>query len=79
MGGVGHESVAQLYNDSELKECMDNGELGLPPAGPLENDMEDMQYFFRGDDAFFAENHHDEAVLSKGKKRCRECNQHFGN
>jgi len=52
LGGKGHQSDAQIYNDSELKECLDNGDLHIPPADHLPNDNQDMPYFFLGDDAF---------------------------
>ena len=52
VGGVGHQSDAQLYNDSDLKECLEDGTLDLPEAEPLPNDDQDMPYFFLGDDAF---------------------------
>ena len=52
VGGVGHQSDAQLYNDSELKECLEDGTLDLPADSPLANDDQDMPYYFIGDDAF---------------------------
>ena len=52
VGGQGHQSDAQLYNDSELKECLLDGTLDIPPDSPLPNDDEDLPYFFLGDDAF---------------------------
>jgi len=52
VGGLGHQSDAQIYNDSELKDCLDNGHLHLPAPAPLPHDDQDMPYFFLGDDAF---------------------------
>ena len=54
VGGVGHQSDAQIYNNSELKECIEAGTLGIPQAAPLPHDDADhpMPYFFVGDDAF---------------------------
>eukprot|EP00057_Strongylocentrotus_purpuratus_P004884 XP_003729692.1 PREDICTED: uncharacterized protein LOC764491 [Strongylocentrotus purpuratus] len=54
VGGVGHQSDAQIYNNSELKECIEAGTLGIPDPAPLPHDHEEhpMPYFFVGDDAF---------------------------
>jgi len=52
VGGMGHQSDAQLYNDSELKECLLDGTLNVPDPSPLPNDDEDTPYFLIGDDAF---------------------------
>ena len=52
VGGMGHQSDAQLYNGSELKEHLDSGVLDLPAPDPLPNDNEPFPYFFLGDDAF---------------------------
>lgn len=35
VGGVGHQSNAQIYNNSELKECIEAGTLGIPDLAPL--------------------------------------------
>ncbi|XP_045121906.1 protein ALP1-like [Portunus trituberculatus] len=52
VGGAGSASDAQIYNASELKECVEDGTLGFPDPEPLPNDNQDMPYFFIGDDAF---------------------------
>ena len=52
VGGVGHQSDCQLFNDSELKEALDQDLLNLPAPEPMTNDTEDTPYFFLGDDAF---------------------------
>ena len=52
VGGIGHQSDAQLFNDSELKECLDDGYLNFPDPAPMPHDNEDMPYFLIGDDAF---------------------------
>ena len=50
--GKGAASDAQIYNRSELKECIDDGSIGFPPAEALPNDNEDVQYYLIGDNAF---------------------------
>ena len=52
IGGMGSASDAQIYNASELKECVEDGSLGFPDPEPLPNDNLDVPYFFVGDDAF---------------------------
>ncbi|XP_014677580.1 PREDICTED: uncharacterized protein LOC106817429 [Priapulus caudatus] len=51
VGGHGHMSDAQIFNDSELNECLVDGTI-CPPADHLPNDDRDMPYFFLADDAF---------------------------
>lgn len=50
--GKGAASDAQIYNASELKQCVDDGTLNLPDPCPLPNDTQDIPYFIIGDDAF---------------------------
>jgi len=53
IGSRGASSDAQIYNNSELKECMDDNSIGFPDAEELPNDVGDkVPYFLVGDDAF---------------------------
>ncbi|XP_071177272.1 putative nuclease HARBI1 [Mytilus edulis] len=52
VGGYGSNSDAQIYNASELKECLEDGTIGFPEPDPLPNDDQNMPYFLLGDDAF---------------------------
>ncbi len=52
VGGTGSASDAQIYNASELKECVEDGTIGFPDPDPIPNDYNDVPYFFIGDDAF---------------------------
>ena len=49
VGGAGSASDAQIYSDSELKQCAEDGTLG---PEPLPNDTQNAPYYFVGDDAF---------------------------
>lgn len=49
VGGYGHMSDAQIFNVSELKECLDNNSIAFPA---LPNDYIPTPYFILGDDAF---------------------------
>ena len=53
---MGSASDAQIYNASELKECVEDGSLGFPDPEPLPykvlEENQDVPYFFVGDDAF---------------------------
>lgn len=51
-GGFGHMSDSQLFNESQLKECILDGSIGFPPADKLPNDDNDTPYFILGDDIF---------------------------
>ncbi|VDH90223.1 Hypothetical predicted protein [Mytilus galloprovincialis] len=52
IGGRGAASDAQLWNASDLKSAIEDGDLDLPDAEPLPHDTEDIPYFYIGDDAF---------------------------
>ncbi|MCP3680334.1 MAG: transposase family protein [Gammaproteobacteria bacterium] len=53
VSGRGSQSDAQIYNESDLKEGLENGDIaGFPRPDPLPNDTEDVPYFLVGDDAF---------------------------
>jgi len=51
--GTGSASDAQIYNNSELKECVENGPLAFPEPEPLPTCVNQVvPYFFVDDDAF---------------------------
>ena len=50
--GFGHMSDFQIFNDSELKECILNGTIGWPQPDKLPNDDKVTPYFILGDDIF---------------------------
>ena len=52
VGGYGSMSDAQIYNESDLKEALEDNTIGLPPADPLPHDDRNVPYFLLGDDAF---------------------------
>ena len=49
---MGSALDAQIYNASELKECVEDGSLGFRDPEPLPNDNLDVPYVFVRDDAF---------------------------
>lgn len=44
------QSVAQIYNQSELNECLEDRSNELPPYSPLPNDVKDFPYALLRDD-----------------------------
>ena len=52
VGGNGAQSDAQIFNASELSDCLKNGQIGFPDADFLPNDNQNVPYFILGDDAF---------------------------
>ena len=52
VGANGSCSDTQIFNDSELNECIQDGTVGFPEPDPLPGDTEDMPYFLLGDDIF---------------------------
>jgi len=57
IGGYGSMSDAKIYNESELKECLENGTIRFPDPEPIPNDDQDMPYIILGDDAFGLRTH----------------------
>ena len=53
-GARGRAGDAGIYQDSELKQALESGELPIPPPEPLPHDVSGKltTYFFIGDDAF---------------------------
>ena len=51
-GTNGSVSDAQLFNDCELRETIEDGSIGFPAADRLPQDYKDMPYFIIGDNAF---------------------------
>lgn len=41
-----------MFNESELRELVEGGELGFPDLEPLPGLTENLPYFFLGDEAF---------------------------
>ncbi len=53
VSGNGSSSAAQVYNNSELREGLEqNNIMGWSQPEPLPHDTQDVTYFLVGDDAF---------------------------
>lgn len=52
VGPDGASSDAQVFNDSELNEALQNKTIGFPLPNPLPGDNRNTEYFLVGDDAF---------------------------
>ena len=57
-GGFGPMSDSQIFNDSELKECIVIGTIGWPPPDKFPNDDKVTPYFILGDDIFAVRAYH---------------------
>ena len=51
-GGFGHMSDTQIFNNTDLKEGIDDETIGFPPPEKLPNDDKLTPYFILGDDIF---------------------------
>ena len=53
IGSRGASSDAQIFNNLELKECLEDRSIGFPAPEPLPHDIVNtVPYFLVGDDAF---------------------------
>jgi hypothetical protein len=52
VGANGSTSDCAVFNDSDLKQVLEDGDAGMPPPEPLPADDRPMPYFLIGDDAF---------------------------
>ena len=75
LGGNGHHSDAQIFNNGDLGEKLREGTLGLPPNEPLPHDDADFPYFLVGDDAFGLKPNLMKPYGTRDNSRaCRICN-----
>ncbi len=51
VGANGSASDIQIFHSSERYECIETGQIGLPPAVPVPNDDRPMPFFIIGNDA----------------------------
>ena len=52
VGAMGSAGDANVFNHSELRDCINEDTIGFPQPEPLPGDDEDMPYFLVGDYAF---------------------------
>lgn len=52
VGSPGSMSDAQIFNDSELKQSIEDGTIGIPAAEPIPGEDRALPYYILGDDAF---------------------------
>ena len=52
IGAPGACSDAQIWNQSDLRQYIDDDKIHVPPAEPIPGDDKDIPYFIIGDDAF---------------------------
>ncbi len=52
VGTNGSASDAQIFNSSELRDCIENGAIGLPADALVPNDDKPTPFFIIGDNAF---------------------------
>ena len=52
IGANGAGSDAGIFNDTELKQALEDDKIGLPPPEPLPHDDQPIAYFIVADDAF---------------------------
>ena len=52
VGGYDAMSDSQIFNESELKQCLVDGTMNFPDPNPLPSDDRDTPYFILADDAF---------------------------
>jgi hypothetical protein len=52
VGRNGSAGDAQVFNNSELRDCIEYGTVGFPAPDPLPGDNRPMPYFIIADDSF---------------------------
>ena len=52
IGGLGTMSDSQIFNESELKQCLEDDTINFPAPAPLPHDDRNLPFFLLGDDAF---------------------------
>ncbi|XP_041359864.1 uncharacterized protein LOC121376099 [Gigantopelta aegis] len=69
VGGFGAMSDSQIFNESELKQCLVDGTINFPDPNSLPNDDGDTPYFILADDAFAPRTHLMKPYSMKGLTR----------